>query len=45
MAFEEVKARLVADPVLACPDFNRTFILNGRREKLFNNGEGVLDNC
>jgi len=27
MAFEEVKARLVADPVLACPDFSRTFIL------------------
>jgi len=23
MAFEEVKARLVADPVLACPDFSR----------------------
>jgi len=27
MAFEEVTARLVADPVLACPDFSRTFIL------------------
>jgi len=27
MAFEEVKARLVADPVLACPDFSRTSIL------------------
>jgi len=27
MAFEEVKARLVADPVLACPDFSRTLIL------------------
>jgi len=27
MAFEEVKARLVADLVLACPDFSRTFIL------------------
>ncbi|XP_070068145.1 uncharacterized protein [Drosophila takahashii] len=27
MAFEEVKARLVADPVLACPDFNKTFTL------------------
>jgi len=27
MAFEEVKARLVADPVLACPDFSTTFIL------------------
>jgi len=27
MAFEEVKARLVADPVLACPDFSITFIL------------------
>jgi len=26
-AFEEVKARLVPDPVLACPDFGRTFIL------------------
>jgi len=25
MTFEEVKARLVADPVLACPDFSRTF--------------------
>jgi len=27
MAFEEVKARLVADPVLACPDFDKPFIL------------------
>jgi len=27
MTFEEVKARLVADPVLACPDFSRIFIL------------------
>jgi len=27
MAFEEVKARLVADSVLACPDFRRTFIV------------------
>jgi len=28
IAFEEVKARqLVADPVLACPDFSRSFIL------------------
>jgi len=27
MAFEEVRARLVADPVLACPDFSRTFTL------------------
>ncbi|XP_070075715.1 uncharacterized protein [Drosophila takahashii] len=27
MSFEEVKARLVADPVLACPDFNKTFTL------------------
>jgi len=27
MAFEEVKARLVADPVRACPDFSITFIL------------------
>jgi len=27
MAFEEVKARLVADLVLACPDFSRTFIV------------------
>jgi len=27
MAFEELKARLVADPVLACPDFSRTFTL------------------
>jgi len=26
-AFEEVKARLVADPVLACPDFDKPFIL------------------
>jgi len=26
-AFEEVKARLVADPVLACTDFGRTFTL------------------
>ncbi|XP_044316728.1 uncharacterized protein LOC123037931 [Drosophila rhopaloa] len=26
-AFEEVKARLVADPVLACPDFEKRFIL------------------
>jgi len=27
MALEEVMARLVADPVLAFPDFSRTFIL------------------
>jgi len=27
MAFEEVKARLVADPVAAFPDFSITFIL------------------
>jgi len=27
MAIEEVRARLVADPVLACPDFSRTFTL------------------
>jgi len=27
MAFEKVNATLVADPVLACPDFIRTFIL------------------
>jgi len=27
MAFEEVKARLVANPVLACPDFSKTVIL------------------
>jgi len=27
MVFKEVKARLVADPVLACPDFSRTFTL------------------
>jgi len=27
MAFEEVKARLLADPVLACPDFRITIIL------------------
>jgi len=27
MAFKEVKGRLVADPVLACPNFSRTFIL------------------
>jgi len=27
MAFEEVKARLVADPALACPHFSRSFIL------------------
>jgi len=27
MAFEEVKARLMAHPVLACPDFSRTFTL------------------
>jgi len=27
MAFEEGKVGLVADPVLACPDFSRTFIL------------------
>jgi len=26
-AFEEVKAKLVADPVLACPDFDEQFIL------------------
>jgi len=26
-SFEEVKARLVADPALACPDFSRTFTL------------------
>jgi len=26
-ALEEVKARLVADPVLACPDFDKPFIL------------------
>jgi len=26
-AFEEVKARLVADPVLACQDFDKPFIL------------------
>jgi len=26
-AFEDVKARLVADPVLACPDFDKPFIL------------------
>jgi len=26
-AFEEVKARLVADPVLTCPDFDKPFIL------------------
>jgi len=26
-AFEEVMARLVADPVLACPDFDKPFIL------------------
>jgi len=27
MTFEEVKARLVAEPVLACPDISRTFLL------------------
>jgi len=27
MAFNKVKARLVADPVLSCPDFSRTFTL------------------
>jgi len=27
MAFKEVKARLVADQVLECQDFSRTFIL------------------
>jgi len=27
MAFEEVKGRLVADPVIACQAFGRTFIL------------------
>jgi len=26
-AFEEAKARLVADPVLECPDFDKPFIL------------------
>ncbi|XP_043862585.1 uncharacterized protein LOC122756554 [Drosophila santomea] len=26
-AFEAVKTRLVADPILACPDFRRTFVL------------------
>ncbi|EDW54737.1 GM19302 [Drosophila sechellia] len=26
-AFEAVKARLVADPILACPDFTKTFVL------------------
>jgi len=35
MAFKEVKARLVADPVLACPNFSRTFNLQ-------TDGEGVL---